>query len=116
MVGTDLIILGRPNGWSFSKLDKSFFLENSELPSNKGIIVWVDVCSDKGSVVVNMNSKIFDALSSKRRKVFCPKDRVGKRDNILFRYSQLIHDLILGNCIFFFVLRKLRRISKGIKL
>lgn len=116
MISTDLIVFRRPNRRSFSKFNESFLLKDSKLPSNERIIIRVDICGDKRSIVVNMNSKFFDTLSSKRWEIFCPINRISKIVNLLLRNLQLFHDLILRNTIFLLIFRHLWRVSVCIKL
>ena len=95
MISTHLIVFRWPNGRSFSKLDKSSFLKESKLPSNKGVIVRVDISGNKRTAVIDMHSEVNGSFFSKRWKIFCPVDWICELRNKFLGKSHLSHDVIL---------------------
>ncbi len=96
MVSTHLIIQGREDWRSLSKLNHVFFFQFCKLPFDKRVIVRVFRCGNKWSSVVHRGSKSLDVLLSKSWEIIKPKKRVFEFWNNFIWDVHLFHDLILG--------------------
>lgn len=56
-----------------SEFDESSLFEESELPANERVVVWVEVGGDERSAVVAVDSESFDVFPSDGREIFDPE-------------------------------------------
>ena len=98
MVCTHLFVLGGKYRSSLSIFDVASFFQEGELPSDKTVVVGVQLCGDKRSAVIDVDAEALYVFPPNWREVFYPAIWINKLTNGLGFYSQLQHDFVLIFC------------------
>lgn len=95
MVHAWLCISWWPDDVSCSIANISTFFENVELPSNKGIIDWVDICGNERSSPINSGTKFLHIRHTKLWEELDPFVWIDKLLNFFFRNAHILQNFIL---------------------
>ena len=104
MICTRLIFNSRKHSRPLSKIDDPLCFEFFELPSNKRVIIRVNICGNEGSSPVNANTEHFEILFRNLWKVIAPVFRVLERGDFFIFYVTLFKNTINTFGIFLVVL------------
>ncbi|KAH3677744.1 hypothetical protein OGATHE_000398 [Ogataea polymorpha] len=95
VIHTWLAVFDGVNGVSFTELDFALLSQPVHLPSNKRIVVAVEISRDHRSSPINLTSKSGDIFLNKRREKSDPVVRVSKFRDLGSWNPKLLHDLKL---------------------